>query len=344
MRIGIHSGYWSAGPPEGIEEAVQAADALGVDSVWTAEAYGSDVFTPLAWWGSRTRSIRLGTAVAQMSARTPTATAMAALTLDHLSGGRAILGLGASGPQVVEGWYGQPYPRPLARTREYVDIVRQVLERGAPVEHDGQFYQLPLRGEGTTGLGKALRSTVHPLRADLPIHLAAEGPKNIALAAEIADGWLPLFYTPRLDAEFRERLAEGFALRAPERSAVADFEVSATVPVVVADDVERAADAVRPFLSLYIGGMGAKGANFHRAAIDRLGYSDAADEIEDHYAAGRRAEAVAAVPTALVEDIALVGPAEKIAEDLRAWEATAVTTILVQGDAEAVRTVAAILG
>ncbi|BDZ40732.1 LLM class F420-dependent oxidoreductase [Paraoerskovia sediminicola] len=344
MRIGIHTGYWSAGPPPGIEQAVAAADALGVDSVWTAEAYGSDAFTPLAWWGARTRSIRLGTAVAQMSARTPTATAMAALTLDHLSGGRAILGLGASGPQVVEGWYGQAYPKPLARTREYVDIVRQVLERGAPVEYDGQFYQLPLRGEGTTGVGKALRSTVHPLRADLPIHLAAEGPKNIALAAEIADGWLPLFYTPRLDADFRERLAEGFAKRAPVRSAVDAFEVSATVPVVVGDDVEKAADAVRPFLALYIGGMGAKGANFHRDAIDRLGYTDAADEIQDHYMSGRRAEAAAAVPTGLVEDIALVGPREKIAEELVAWERTAVTTLLVQGDATAVQTIAGIVG
>ncbi|GIJ00301.1 F420-dependent oxidoreductase-like protein [Sediminihabitans luteus] len=344
MRIGIHSGYWSAGPPPGIEDAIVAADALGVDSVWTAEAYGSDAFTPLAWWGSRTRRIRLGTAVAQIYARTPTATAMAALTLDHLSGGRAILGLGVSGPQVVEGWYGEPYRRPLARTREYVDIVRQVLERGAPVAYDGEFYQLPTRAEQATGLGKSLRSTVHPLRADLPIHLAAEGPKNIALAAEIADGWLPLFYTPRLDAEFREHLEAGFAARAPERSSRADFEVSATVPVVVHDDVEKAADAVRPFLALYVGGMGAKGANFHRNAIDRLGYSEAADEITELYAAGRRAEAVAAVPTALVEDIALVGPAEKIARDVEAWKGTAVTTLLVQGDATAVRTMAEILG
>ncbi|WP_029252499.1 LLM class F420-dependent oxidoreductase [Paraoerskovia marina] len=343
MRIGIHTGYWSAGPPAGIGEAIAAADRMGVDSIWTAEAYGSDAFTPLAWWGASTRNVRLGTAVAQMSARTPTATAMAALTLDHLSGGRAILGLGASGPQVVEGWYGQPYPRPLARTREYVDIVRKVLERGAPVEYDGAFYQLPLRGEGTTGLGKALRSTVHPHRADLPIHLAAEGPKNIALAAEIADGWLPLFYTPRLDHEFRERLAEGFALRSPERSAAADFEISATVPVVVDDDVEKAADAVRPFLALYIGGMGAKSANFHRNAIDRLGYADAADEVQSLYAEGRRAEAVAAVPTALVEDIALVGPREKIAAELQRWEQTAITTLLVQGDATAVRTLAEIM-
>ncbi|WP_265523097.1 LLM class F420-dependent oxidoreductase [Oerskovia flava] len=343
MRIGIHTGYWSAGPPPGIADAIVAADRLGIDSVWTAEAYGSDAFTPLAWWGSRTSSIRLGTAVAQMSARTPTATAMAALTLDHLSGGRAVLGLGASGPQVVEGWYGQPYPRPLARTREYVDIVREVLARERPVTYDGAFYQLPRTGEGTTGLGKALRSTVHPLRADLPIHLAAEGPKNVALAAEIADGWLPLFYSPRMDAQFRALLDEGFARRSAERSPVDRFEVSATVPVVVHDDVEQAADQVRPFIALYVGGMGAKGANFHRDALDRLGYADACDEIQAHYLAGRKADAAAAVPTALVEDIALVGPADKIGRDVQAWRDTAVTTLLVQGDATAVRTLAGAL-
>jgi len=344
MRIGIHTGYWSAGPPPGTADAVVHADALGVDSVWTAEAYGSDALTPLAWWGARTERIRLGTAVMQMSARTPTATAMAAMTLDHLSGGRFVLGLGVSGPQVVEGWYGQPYPRPLARTREYVDIVRQVLARDRPVSHDGDFYTLPLtaeaaRGRAVTGLGKALRSTVHPLRRDLPIHLAAEGPKNIALAAEIGDGWLPLFYSPRLDDEFRDLLADGFSRRADERSAVEDFEVSATVPVVVDDDVEKAADRVRPFLALYIGGMGAKGANFHRDAVERLGYGDACDEIQAHYLAGDRDRAAAAVPTALVEDVALVGPASKIRADLTAWERTAVTTIVVQGDASAVEAV-----
>ena len=343
MRLGYHTGYWSAGPPPGAAQAVRAADDLGLDSVWTAEAYGSDALTPLAWWGAGTRRVRLGTAIAQISARTPTAAAMAALTLDHLSGGRFVLGLGASGPQVVEGWYGQPYPRPLARTREYVDVVRQVLAREAPVTYDGSFYRLPLPADEGAGLGKALRSTVHPLRADLPIHLAAEGPKNIALAAEIADGWLPLFYSPRMDATFRELLAEGFARRAPERSATADFEVSATVPVVVHEHVERAADQVRPFLALYVGGMGAKGANFHRDALDRLGYAEACDEIQAHYLAGRKDLAVAAVPTAMVEDVALVGPADKIAHDLAAWRETAVTTLLVQGDATAVQTLAPLL-
>src|SRR5690625_1428360 len=187
LKLGLHLGYWFAGPPAGVAETLAAAEDLGFDSVWTAEAYGSDCFTPLAWHGAATEHMRLGTAVCQMSARTPVATAMTALTLDHLSGGRMMLGLGASGPQVVEGWYGQPYPRPLERTREYVDVVRQVLRRESPVRAAGRHYRLPLEGAGTTGQGKALRSTVHPLRADLPIHLAAQGPRNVALAGEIAD-------------------------------------------------------------------------------------------------------------------------------------------------------------
>lgn len=335
MLLGYHTGYWSAGPPPGAAQAVAAADELGLDSVWTAEAYGSDAFTPLAWWGASTRQVRLGTAVAQIAARTPTATAMAALTLDHLSGGRAVLGLGASGPQVVEGWYGQPYPRPLARTREFVDVVRQVLAREAPVRFEGDFYRLPLPPGTGTGLGKPLRSTVHPLRADLPIHLAAQGPRNIALAAQIADGWLPLFYSPRLDADFRQLLADGFAGRDPRLRPAEQFEVCATVPVVLADDVESAADMVRPFVALYVGGMGAPGANFHRDAVDRLGYGEASDEVAARWAAGDRAGAAAAVPTQLVRDIALVGTADDLREQIVAWRSTAVTTLVVQGDPRA---------
>ncbi|MBB2924951.1 LLM class F420-dependent oxidoreductase [Cellulomonas cellasea] len=341
MRLGYHTGYWSAGPPQGAQEAVLAAEQLGFDSVWTAEAYGSDALTPLAWWGARTSRIRLGTAIAQISARTPTAAAMAALTLDHLSGGRFTLGLGASGPQVVEGWYGQPYPRPLARTREYVDVVRQVLAREAPVTYDGAFYQLPL--QGGAGLGKALRSTVHPLRADLPVHLAAEGPKNVALAGEIADGWLPLFYSPRMDGTYRELLADGFARRGAGGRAVEEFEVTATVPVVLDDDVERAADRVRPFIALYAGGMGAKGANFHRDVLDRLGYADACDEIQAHFLAGDRARATAAVPLELVQDVALVGPAAEIRDRLPSWRSTAITTLLVQADPRTLPQIAALL-
>jgi len=343
MRIGIQTGYWSRKPPRGVVPALVAAEALGLDSVWTAEAYGSDAFSPLAWWGSRTRRLRLGTGIAQMAARTPTSTAMQAITMDHLSGGRFVLGLGASGPQVVEGWYGQPYRRPLARTREYVDIVRQVIARERPVTYDGEFYRLPLPPDapGATGHGKALKPTVHPLRSHIPIVLAAQGPKNVALAAEIADGWMAGFYPPRMDAEFRELLAEGFTARADERSPAASFEVLATVPVVVRDDVERAADVIRPHVALYAGGMGAKEANFHKASLDRLGYKEAMDEVQDLFLAGRREDAAKAVPLELVEEIALVGPADKVRRDLDRWKSTALTTMLVQGDPASLLTVLA---
>ncbi len=339
LKIGINAGYWQSGPPAGMTEALEFADRAGVDSFWTSEAYGSDALTPLAWWGAITTKIRLGTAVMQMSARTPTAAAMAALTMDHLTGGRFIMGLGVSGPQVVEGWYGQPYARPLARTREYVDIVRQVFAREQPVTHRGQFYQLPLTEQdaaGVTGLGRPLRSTIHPLRKDLPIVLAAEGPKNIALAAEIADGWLPLFYAPRLDHEFRALLDEGFDKRSPALSSPDAFEVSATVPVVHHEDLETALNQVRPFLALYIGGMGAKGANFHRNAVDRLGYAEVCDEVQALYLAGKKDQAAAAVPLDLVDDIALIGPVERIAQRLAQWRGTAVTSIIAQGSPDSV--------
>jgi F420-dependent oxidoreductase-like protein len=334
LRIGIQTGYWSRRPPAGVVEALQQAEAAGLDSVWTAEAYGSDAFTPLAWWGSHTSRLRLGTGIAQMAARTPTATAMHALTLDHLSGGRFVLGLGASGPQVVEGWYGQPYRRPLARTREFVDIVREVITRERPVTYDGEFYTLPVSEDtpGATGLGRPLKATVHPLRPEIPIVLAAQGPKNVALAAEIADGWMAGFYPPSADAEHRELLADGFARRADERSASADFEILATVPVVVRDDLEEAADVVRPHIALYAGGMGAKEANFHKASLDRLGYAEVTDEVQRLYLAGRKEDAARAVPTELVEQVALVGPAAKVRADLARWEDTALTTLLVQGD------------
>ncbi|GAA4546669.1 LLM class F420-dependent oxidoreductase [Pseudonocardia xishanensis] len=340
MELGLHVGYWSAGPPPTAAEAVIAAERLGFESVWTAEAYGSDCLTPLAWWGSATDWITLGTNILQMAARTPTATAMAALTLDHLSAGRFVLGLGASGPQVVEGWYGSAYPRPLARTREYVDIVRKVWARDKPVSFDGDFYTLPY--PGGAGLGKALKSTVHPLRTDIPIHLAAEGPKNVALAAEIADGWLPLFFSPRADGFYREALAEGFD-RPGARRTPADFQVSATVPVIVDDDVERAADRVRPMLALYIGGMGAKEANFHNQVFVRLGYEEACVRIQELFLNGQRQDAAAAVPTALVEDVALVGPAGKVREELARWEQTVVDTLIVSGGPDSLEAIARVV-
>ncbi|RBM22587.1 LLM class F420-dependent oxidoreductase [Prauserella sp. PE36] len=338
MKLGYHIGYWSSGPPEGALEAIRAAEELGFDSVWTAEGYGSDALTPLAWWGASTSRVTLGTNIVQMSARTPTATAMAAMTLDHLSGGRFVLGLGASGPQVVEGWYGQPYPRPLARTREYVEIVRKVVAREEPVTHSGKQYQLPLAGG--TGLGKPLKSTVHPLRKHIPIYLAAEGPKNVALSAEICDGWLPLFFSPRTNGFYRAALEEGFARRAEPAG---DFEVAASVPVIVHDDVEEAAQAIKPALALYIGGMGAKDVNFHHDVFARMGYEEVADKVQDLYLGGHKAEATAAIPTKLVEDTALIGPPAKIRDELAAWEESVVTTLLVRGDAATLRTVADVL-
>jgi len=294
MRLGLSAGYWSAGPPAGIVEQIKAAERLGFDTVWTAEAYGSDAFTPLAWWGSATSTIRLGTAIAQMSARTPAATAMAAITLDHLSGGRVVLGLGASGPQVVEGWYGEPYPRPLERTREYVDIVRQVFRREAPVEFHGRHYDIPLRGGA--GLGKALKPTVHPLRSDIPIYLGAEGPKNVALSAEICDGWIPFWFSPKSDTFYREALNAGFDAAGKGAEQRAAFEVSGVLPVIIGDDVDRCADMIRPMIALYAGGMGARDANFHFDVFARMGWEEVCVKVQDLYLAGRKVEAMSAIP------------------------------------------------
>jgi F420-dependent oxidoreductase-like protein len=341
LKLGLQLGYWGAGPPPQATALVDEADRLGFDSVWTAESYGSDVFTPLAWWGSRTRNVRLGTCLAQLSARTPTAAAMAAMTMDHLSGGRFVLGLGVSGPQVVEGWYGQPFTKPLARTREYIDIVRQALARQGPVTNDGPHYPLPY--PGGLGLGKALKPIVHPLRADLPILLGAEGPKNIALAAEIADGWFPIFFSPAAMKAFGPALAEGFARPGARRTA-ADFEINAFAPTVIDDDLERAADAIRPSLALYIGGMGAREMNFHFDVFCRMGYEKEAVEIQDLYLDGKHQEAAAAVPTRLVEDTALIGPVDKIRDDLAAWVEAGVTTLLINGSLETIRTMAELVG
>ena len=255
---------------------------------------------------------------------------MAAMTMDHLSGGRFILGIGASGPQVVEGWYGQPYPRPLERTREYIQIMRKIIAREEPVVFDGKHYQMP--SKDGMGLGKPLKSTVHPLRTDLPIYLAAEGPKNVALAAEIADGWLPMFFSPKADKFYRDALAEGFA-RPGARSKPEDFEVASLVPVIPIDNIEAAADFMRPMLALYIGGMGARGANFHYDAIARLGYEGECAHIQDVYLQGNKKEAIAAVPTRLVEDVALIGPVGKIKDEVPAWKSSALTTMLVNAPA-----------
>jgi F420-dependent oxidoreductase-like protein len=343
LRLGLQLGYWGAQPPADAPRLVGEAERLGFDSIWTAEAYGSDALTPLAWWGSSTTRVRLGTAICQLSARTPTAMAMAALTLDHLSGGRFVLGLGVSGPQVVEGWYGQPFPKPLERTREYVGIVRAVLERKGPVTSEGPHYPLPLTDPArATGLGKPLKSIVHPLRPDIPIVLGAEGPRNVALAAEIADGWFPMFFSPTHAQPFERALQEGFA-RPNARRRPEEFEVITFCPVVVDDDVERAADRHRPWLALYIGGMGARDANFHFEVFARMGFEGEARRIQDLYLSGRKAEAAAAVPTRMVEAVALVGPRDKIRDDLEAWRESLPTTLLVAPDLEVMRLMAELL-
>lgn len=319
MKLGLQLGYWGAKPPRGFIELAQTAESLGYDSVWTAEAYGSDALTPLSWIGANTSKIRLGTGICQMSARAPTAMAMAAMTLDHLSEGRMILGLGVSGPQVVEGWYGAPFAKPLSRTREYIDIVRQVLAREEPVSSDGEHYTLPYTGEGSWGLGKPLKPILHPYRKDIPIFIGAEGPKNVALAAEVCDGWLPLYYSP-----FRQDVYSDSIKGRNE-----NFEIAQGVFVNITDDIEEGLMPIKHSLALYIGGMGAKKRNFHKELIGRMGFEAEADVIQDLYLSGKKAEAAAAVPTQLADELSLVGPEGRIRERLSVWKDTPVTQLLV---------------
>jgi F420-dependent oxidoreductase-like protein len=331
LKLGLQLGYWGAQPPDDFVELAQEAESLGFDSVWTAEAWGSDCFTPLAWIGAHTSRIRLGTSVAQLSARTPTATAMAALTLDHLSHGRMILGLGVSGPQVVEGWYGQPFSKPLARTREYIDIIRQVLRRDAPVKSPGPHYPLPRTGEGCWDQGKSLRSITHPLRADLPIYLGAEGPKNVALAAEIADGWLPLYYSPYRQEVYAESLGQ----------LKPGFEIAQLVTVSVTDDISAGLMPMKAAIGFYIGGMGSKKRNFHKELMGRMGFAAEAEKIQELFMEGKRNEAIAAVPESFIDEISLVGPIERIRDRLEAWKETPVTTLLLGNrDKQTLRTLA----
>jgi F420-dependent oxidoreductase-like protein len=318
MKLGLQMGYWGQLPPDFIPLA-QEAEKLGYDSVWTAEAYGSDAFTPLAWIGAHTERVKLGTAVVQMSARTPACVAMTALTLDHLTQGRLILGVGVSGPQVVEGWYGQPFKKPFTRTREFMEIVRRCIAREEPVDFQGDFYRMPYDGPGSTGLGKPLKSITHPLRKRIPIFLGAEGPKNVALATQEADGWLPLFFSPHRMQPFEEALAN---LRP-------GFEIAATVSVVVGEDVAASLVPVKWMLAFYIGGMGAKEKNFHVNIMSRMGFEEEVHRVQDLFLAGKREEAVAAVPDQLADDISLVGPPARIRERMAAWEDSPVTTILV---------------
>lgn len=330
LRLGLMLGYWGAEPPPDLVDLAQEAERLGFDSVWTAEAYGSDAVSPLAWIGAHTSRIALGTGLVQLSARTPASTAMTAVTLDHLSGGRFLLGIGVSGPQVVEGWYGQPFPSPLARTREYVSVLRDIWARDAPVTNDGPHYPLPY--PDGTGLGKPLRITVHPRRPDIPVLIGAEGPRNVALATEIADGWLPMFYSPERSPDLYDDALAG---------APPGFRIACPVTVVVDDDLAQARSVVKWTLAFYVGGMGAESANFHLDVVSRMGFAEDAARVQELFRAGERERAARAVPDALVDEIALVGPAGRIRERLGRWVDSPVTDLLVASrDPRALRVVA----
>jgi F420-dependent oxidoreductase-like protein len=322
MRLGLNFGYWGSEPTDNISIALEA-ERLGYHSLWTAEAYGSDAVTPLTWLAAKTERINVGTGIMQMPARTPAMAAMTAATLDLLTGGRFLLGLGVSGPQVIEGWHGVTYGKPLVRTREYIEIVRTVLKRERPLEHHGEHYDIPVRGG--TGLGKPFKLIVHPRRTDLPIYLAAIGPKNVALAGELADGWLPVFFSPHRIAVFRSCLDEGFAKRGGQP---AGFDIAPTAAVVIGDDLDRCRMQVKPNLALYIGGMGARGRNFYNDLACRYGYEEAAARIQDLYLAGKKEEAIAAVPDELVDEVTLCGPRERIKDLLGAWREAGVTTLI----------------
>jgi F420-dependent oxidoreductase-like protein len=336
MRLGLQLDY--SNPVEAVALAAEA-DRLGYHSVWTSEAYGADAVTPMAWIAARTERILVGSGIMQMPARSPATTAATVATLDLLSGGRTLLGLGTSGPQVAEGWHGQAWGKPLTRTREYVEIVRAVLRRDAPVEHHGEHYDIPFSGPGATGLGKPLKIILRPLRETVPVYLAAIGPRNVALAAEIADGWLPIFFSPERFAEVHgPSLEEGFARRGGRPEA---FDVAPLVPVLLADDVDAARDALKPLIALYVGGMGARGQNFYNRLACRYGFEAEAAAIQEAYLDGRKDEAAAAVPDALVEEIALVGGKARIADRLEAWRECGATTLLLQArQPEALRALA----
>ncbi len=340
MRLGLQLGY---DDPVAAVALAEEADRLGFHSVWTSEAYGADAVTPMGWLAGRTSQVRIGSGIMQMPARSPAATAATVATLDLLSGGRALLGLGTSGPQVAEGWHGQRWGKPLERTREYVGVVRTILRREQPLEHHGEHYDIPYTGEGATGLGKPLKLITRPLRAEVPIYLAAIGPRNVALAAEIADGWLPILFSPERMAEVHgPHLEEGFARRGGRP---ADFDVAPLVPVVVADDVGLARDFLRPVVALYVGGMGARGQNFYNRLACRYGFEAEAARIQDLFLDGKKEEASAAVPDALVDEIALVGDRARIADRLEAWRACGATSLLLQArQPEALRLLAELVG
>jgi F420-dependent oxidoreductase-like protein len=311
-------GIGQMGAPGGAKmiELAQQAEALGYDAIWSHEIYGADCFTPLAWIGAHTSKINLGTSIMQISARTPSSAAMHAVSLDYLSNGRLILGIGVSGPQVVEGWYGQPYPKPLARTREWIDIFRKIVSRQEPVAHEGNHYELPY--PGGTGLGKPLKLILHPIRDHIPLYLGAEGPKNVALGAELCDGWIPMFISPY---RMMDVYKDAMAIRAP------DFEIAASIPVVVDDNLDRALAQVKQSVGFYVGGMGAKSFNVHKDHISRQGFADEAEKIQELFLSGQRDQAIAAVPDQLVDEISLCGSKDRIRDRLAAWKESPVTML-----------------
>jgi F420-dependent oxidoreductase-like protein len=326
VRLGLNVGYWGLGLTAGEQiDLVREAESAGFDSVWAAEAYGSDAATVLGWIAGQTEEIKIGSAIFQMPARSPAMTAMTAATLDHLSDGRVIIGIGSSGPQVAEGWHGQPFARQLRRTREYVEILRKALARER-LEYDGEIYELPL----PDGPGKALKLMIGTVQEKIPIYLAAMGPKNTRLAGEIADGWIPLFFSPEHVAEARALLEEG-----AERDRQAGprhldgFDIAPSVQVRIDEDEERARDSVRHFIALYVGGMGSRDQNFYNALVQRYGFEEAAKEVQDLYLEGKKDEAAAALPPELIDTITLVGPREKIAERLSVYRDAGVGTLIV---------------
>ncbi|MEZ5116666.1 MAG: LLM class F420-dependent oxidoreductase [Candidatus Nanopelagicales bacterium] len=321
MRLGLNLGYWGMGNDADNLVLAREADRLGYSVVWAAEAYGSDAATVLSWVAAQTERIDVGSAVFQIPGRTPANTAMTAATLDTLSGGRFRLGLGVSGPQVSEGWHGVRFDKPLTRTREYVDIVTKALRRER-LTYEGEFFTLPL----PDGPGKALTLTVHPVRERIPVYLAAVGPKNLELAGEIADGWLAIFYSPEQSGESMEHIAAG---RAKAGKTMDGFDVVPTVPVVIGDDLEACAAPVRAYSALYIGGMGSREKNFYNQLATRMGYGDAAKEVQDLYLSKDYAGAAAAVPFEFIDNTSLIGPADRIQDRLPAFAEAGVTTLTV---------------
>jgi F420-dependent oxidoreductase-like protein len=337
MRLGLNVGYSGSQISLPID-LVQEADRLGFYSAWTAEAYGSDAVTAATWIAAVTKQLKVGTGIMQMPARTPAMTAMTATTLDQISGGRFLLGLGPSGPQVVEGWHGVAYGKPLVRTREYVSIVRQIWAREKPLEHQGEHYQIPYRGPGASGLGKPLKSILHGRQ--IPIYIASIGPKSVEQAAEIADGWLPIFISPKRLSVYRPALEAGFE-KAGGGKSLKTFDVAPSVTVILGDDAKACLNFIKPVLALYIGGMGARGKNFYNDLARRYGYEAEAKKIQDLYLDGKKNEAVAAVPDELADEISLCGPKERIRDRLAEWKECGITTmILALQQVEAMRAVA----